>query len=34
MPSACTTIAIVVICLLTYRKRFSPEGYYLERGLR
>lgn len=34
MLSACTTIAIVVICLLTYRKRFSPEGYYLERGLR
>lgn len=34
MLSACTTVAIVVICLLTYRKRFSKEGYYLERGLR
>lgn len=34
MLSACTTIAIVVICLLVYRKRFSPEDYYLDRGLR
>ncbi len=34
MMSAATTIAIVVICFLTFRKRFSKEGYYLDVGIR
>jgi len=34
MLSAATTIAIVMVCFLTYRKRFSQDGYYLDRGQR
>lgn len=34
MLSAATTIAIVMVCFLTYRKRFSRNGYYLDRGMR
>lgn len=34
MMSAATTLAIVLICFLSYRKRFSPQGYYLNRGIR
>lgn len=34
MMSAATTLAIVMVCFLTFRKRFSAEGYYLDRGLR
>lgn len=34
MISAATTLAIVMICFLAYKKRFSPEGYYLDPALR
>ncbi len=34
MMSAATTLAIVMISLLTFRKRFAKEGYYLDLGLR
>ncbi len=34
MMSAATTLSIVIICFLSYRKRFSKEGYYLDSGLR
>lgn len=34
MITAANTVAIVLACFLTYRKRFSDEGFYLERGLR
>ena len=34
MLSAANTIAIVAVCFLTYRKRFSSNGYYLDKGLR
>lgn len=34
MISAATTLAIVLICFLAYRKRFSAEGYYLDKGIR
>ena len=34
MMSAATTLAIVMISLLTFRKRFAKEGYYLDPGLR
>ncbi len=34
MLSAANTIAIVVACYLTYRKRFSADGYYLDKGIR
>ena len=34
MMSAATTLAIVMISLLTFRKRFSREGYFLDPGLR
>lgn len=34
MVSASNIVAIVMVCYLLYRKRFSKEGYYLEQGLR
>ena len=34
MLSAANTVAIVLACYLTYRKRFSPDGYYLDKGIR
>ena len=34
MMSAATTLAIVLICFLTFRRRFSKEGYYLDAGIR
>lgn len=34
MISAATTLAIVMICFLAYKKRFSAEGYYLDPALR
>jgi putative ABC transport system permease protein len=34
MISAANTISIVMACYLTYKKRFSPEGYYLDKGIR
>lgn len=34
MLSAATTIAIVLACFLTYKKRFSSDGYYLDKGIR
>ncbi len=34
MLSAATTLAIVTMCFLSYRKRFSAEGYYLAPALR
>lgn len=34
MLSAANTIAIVSVCFLTYKKRFSSNGYYLDRGIR
>ncbi len=34
MFSAATTIATVMMCFLTYKKRFSPDGYYLDKGIR
>ncbi len=34
MMSAATTIAIVMISLITFRKRFSKEGYFIDAGLR
>ncbi len=34
MMSAATTLAIVLICFLTFRKRFSKEGYFLDAGIR
>ena len=34
MISAATTLAIVMICFLGYKKRFSKEGYYLDSALR
>lgn len=34
MLSAATTIAIVLICFLAYKRRFAPEGYYLSPALR
>lgn len=34
MLSAATTLAIVTICFLSFRKRFSKEGFYLDPGLR
>lgn len=34
MLSASNTIAIVMVCFLSYRKRFSSNGYYLDKGIR
>ena len=34
MLSAANTIAIVMASYLTYRRRFAPDGYYLDKGLR
>lgn len=34
MLSAANTVAIVSVCFLTYRKRFAPDGYYLDKGIR
>lgn len=34
MLSAANTIAIVLACFLSYRRRFSPDGFYLSKGLR
>lgn len=34
MMSAATTLGIVLVCFLTYRKRFSEQGYYLDKGIR
>lgn len=34
MLSAANTIAIVMVCFLSYRKRFSSNGYYLDKGIR
>lgn len=34
MLSAANTVAIVMASYLTYRKRFAPDGYYLDKGLR
>lgn len=34
MLSAANTTAIVLACYLTYHKRFAPDGYYLDKGLR
>ena len=34
MLSAANTVAIVLACYLTYRKRFAPDGYYLDKGIR
>ncbi|HIW75415.1 MULTISPECIES: ABC transporter permease [Gordonibacter] len=34
MLSAANTVAIVLACYLTYRKRFSADGYYLDKGIR
>lgn len=34
MLSAANTIAIVMACFLTYRKRFAADGYYLDKGIR
>ena len=34
MISAATTLAIVMICFLAYKKRFAAEGYYLAPPLR
>ncbi|MDJ1121170.1 iron export ABC transporter permease subunit FetB [Olsenella sp. YH-ols2217] len=34
MLTAATAVSVVTVCYLTYRKRFSDEGYYLGRALR
>lgn len=34
MLSAANTVAIVMACYLTYRKQFSDEEYYLDKGIR
>lgn len=34
MISAANTIAIVMACFYSYRKRFSKTGYYLDKGIR
>ena len=34
ISTANNTIAIVMASYLTYRKRFAPNGYYLDKGLR
>ena len=34
MISAATTLSVVIICFLAYKKRFSAEGYYLLPALR
>lgn len=34
MMSAATTITIVMVCFLAYRKRFSADGFYLSPALR
>ena len=34
MLSAANTVAIVTACYMTYRKRFAPDGYYLDEGIR
>ena len=34
MLSAANTVAIVAACFMTYRKRFAPDGYYLDEGIR
>ena len=34
MISAATTLSVVIICFLAYKKRFSTEGYYLSPALR
>ena len=34
MISAATTLSVVIICFLAYKKRFSVEGYYLSQALR
>lgn len=34
MLSAANTVAIVMACYLTYRKRFSASGYYVDKGIR
>ena len=34
MVSAATTLSIVVMCFLAYKKRFSAEGYFLDPALR
>ena len=31
--SAANTGAIVTACVMTYRKRFAPDGYYLDEGI-
>ena len=32
--TAANTVSILLACFFAYRKRFSDEGYYLDRGLR
>ena len=32
--TAANTAAIMLACLLIYKKRFAENGYYLDRGLR
>ena len=34
MVSAATTLSIVVMCFLAYKKRFAAEGYFLDPALR
>ena len=34
MISAATTLSIVMMCFLAYKKRFAAEGYYLDAALR
>lgn len=34
MLSAANTLAIVMVCFYSYRKRFSDTGYYLDQGIR
>lgn len=34
MLSAANTIAIVMVCCFTYRKRFAADGYYVDRAIR
>lgn len=34
MLSAANTAAIVTACFLTYRRRFSAGGYYVDKGIR
>lgn len=32
--SAANAVAIVTACFMMYRKRFAPDGYYLDEGVR